>query len=453
MTTSSHRPARAPRTLSRAAAAAVAWRPPPRPGSGRDRLRQQDVDAAQQVPRVLRRVQRLRIGRRLDQTCFSRATNRPATGRGSSVEVRASDPDGEHRRQALVLGVGEDRRARRDHLRPGGVQQSPLIGGSEARVAGQELQQVGRVGGRVDPPTAVGDHAGRARRAGRRARRRAASCTRRVEGGVGVSRAARPRGRAPRTNGARRSRCRLADARRRFSDSRPTSSPRSSASAASSDRTSHHHAVGDVSRHSVSGEPRKRASLTRPNAESPAGTVQSFASASQKGFPRFSAEGDWERAGVARQRDRRPRGPGPEEQSRAGSVLTVDPEGAAVARPSSGGLKGVAYGRSRGESDPGRSREHQGATRVTATETKERPMRADRPEHRAPGGRSRRRMHAPATVRVLGRARRGSGFSRPSSKGIAYSSPASAARGWIGYGTHIRPAREALHDRGALLLE
>ena len=49
----------------------------------------------------------------------------------------------------------------------------------------------------------------------------------------------------------------------------------------------------------MSGEPRKEtASLTRTKADSPAGTVQSLASASQNGFPRLSAEGGWARAAV-----------------------------------------------------------------------------------------------------------------------------------------------------------
>jgi hypothetical protein len=67
------------------------------------------------------------------------------------VEVGTAHHRQECRRQALVLGVGEDRRSRGRHLRPGGVQQSHVIGGREARVPGQELQQVGRVGGGVDP--------------------------------------------------------------------------------------------------------------------------------------------------------------------------------------------------------------------------------------------------------------------------------------------------------------
>ena len=70
-----------------------------------------------------------------------------ATGRGSRGRSRGRrTTDSERRGQPLVLGVGEDRRAGGRHLRPGGVQQSHLIGGREARVPGQELQQVGGVG-------------------------------------------------------------------------------------------------------------------------------------------------------------------------------------------------------------------------------------------------------------------------------------------------------------------
>ena len=77
------------------------------------------------------------------------ARARGRAGPRRSPARRTTDSEGGG--QALVLGVGEDRRAWRRHLRPRGVEQSLLIGGREARVPGQELEQVGRVGGRVDP--------------------------------------------------------------------------------------------------------------------------------------------------------------------------------------------------------------------------------------------------------------------------------------------------------------
>ena len=115
-------------------------------------MRQQDVEAAQQVARVLRRVESRRVGRRLRPGLLLEGDEPREPGvEDRGVEVGAAHDRQQRRRQPLVLGVGEDRRAGRRHLRPGGVQQPHLIGGREARVPGQELQQVGRVGGGVDP--------------------------------------------------------------------------------------------------------------------------------------------------------------------------------------------------------------------------------------------------------------------------------------------------------------
>ena len=110
--------------LLRAAASPAS--PPPRPGS------------AGATSRTSRLRSRLRAfcdassvcgwGGAFDHTCFSRATNRASHGsRIAAVEIGTAHHRQQGRRQPLVLGVGEDRRASGRHLRPDGLQQSHLI--------------------------------------------------------------------------------------------------------------------------------------------------------------------------------------------------------------------------------------------------------------------------------------------------------------------------------------
>ena len=99
----------------------------------------------------------------------------------------------------------------------------------------------------------------------------------------------------------------------------------------------------------MSGEPRKdTASLTRPKADSPAGTVQSFASASQNGFPRFSAEGGWARAEEAETTTIRPDRARPAARDGAGALADRpgDAEGRRRGEPADERrLQGAAHGR------------------------------------------------------------------------------------------------------------
>ena len=286
--------ARVASTLSRAATATAAGGVAAHPAGGRRRRQgRRRRGSAAGSGRSGRR--RASAGRAAPSTTPASRGRRiaPATGRGSGVEVGTAHHRRERRRQPLVLGVGEDRRSGGGQPRPGGVEQSRLVGGREARVPRQELQQVGRVGGGVDPA----ERGSRPRRS--RSPRRyasAASSSFRYPASSSAGRQSRgrrrPRGRAPRRTGAGRTSVPLPPIpRRRFSDSRATSSRRSAGFSRSSGRRSSPRRRSRRRRATPCpasrGRTRPRSRDRRPTR--PAGTVQSLASSSQNGFPRLSA--------------------------------------------------------------------------------------------------------------------------------------------------------------------